>query len=86
MKAAREKESHSRKIPLDNQLIVQEKLYRPEGCDIFKVLKGKNLQPRTLHPARKSSRMKGEVVYKTSRSQEFIATEPVLQEMLKDLL
>ena len=48
LKAAREKESHSRKIPLDNQLIGQEKHFRPEGCDIFKVLKGKNLQPRTL--------------------------------------
>ena len=32
-----------------------------EWKDIFKVLKGKNLQPRILHPARLSFRIEGEM-------------------------
>ena len=34
---------------------------RREGQDIFKVMKGKNLQPRLLYPARISFRCDGEI-------------------------
>ena len=34
---------------------------RRERHDIFKVMKGKNLQPRRLHPARLSFRFDGEI-------------------------
>ena len=34
---------------------------RRERQDIFKVLKGKNLQPRILYPARLSFRTEGEI-------------------------
>ena len=40
------------------QLISQQKLYKP---DIFKVMKGKNLQPRILYSGRLSFRYEGEI-------------------------
>ena len=36
-------------------------LARREWYDIFKVMKGKNLQPRTLYPPRLSFRLDGEI-------------------------
>ena len=36
-------------------------LSRKEWQDIFKVLKGKNLQPRILYPARISFKIEGEI-------------------------
>ena len=42
---------------------------RSEWHDIFKVMKGKNLQPRLLYPARISFRFDGEInSLKTSKS------------------
>ena len=44
------------------QLIFQQKLQaRREWQDIFKVLKGKNLQPRLLYPAKISFKTDGEI-------------------------
>ena len=61
---------------------------RKEWQDIFKVMKGKNLQPRLLHPARISFRLDREI--KTFRDKqklrEFSTTKPALQQMLKALL
>ena len=46
---------HTRKLPSGNQLISQQKLQgRREWNNIFKVMKGKNLQPGVLYPARLS--------------------------------
>ena len=56
--------------------------------DIFKVMKGKNLQPRLLYPARISFRFDGEIksfTYK-EKLREFSTTKPALQQMLKKLL
>ena len=61
---------------------------RRERQDIFKVMKGKNLQPRLLYPARISFRFDGEIETFTDKQKlrEFSTTKPALQEMLKELL
>ena len=61
---------------------------RREGQDILKVMKGKNLQPRLLYPARISFRFDGEIKSFTVKQKlrEFGTTRPALQKMLKELL
>ena len=61
---------------------------RREWQDIFKVLKGKNLQPRLLYPARISFKYEGEIKSYTDKQKlrEFSTTKPALQQMLKDIL
>ena len=56
--------------------------------DIFKVMQGKNLQPRLLYPARISFRFKGEIKNFTDKQKlrEFNTTKRALQQMLKELL
>ena len=59
-----------------------------EWHDIFKVMKGKNLQPRLLYLARTSFRFDGEIKSFTDKQKlrEFSTTKPALQQMLKELL
>ena len=54
----------------------------------YKVMKGKNLQPRLLYPARISFRFDGEIESFTDKQKlrEFSTTKPALQQMLKELL
>ena len=61
---------------------------RREWHDIFKVMKGKKLQPRLLYPARISFRFDGEIKSFTDKQKlrEFSTTKPALQQMLKELL
>ena len=61
---------------------------RREWQDIFKVMKGKNLQPRLLYPARISFRFDGEIKSFTDKQKlrEFSTTKPAFQQMLKELL
>ena len=61
---------------------------RREWQDILKVMKGKDLQPRLLYPARISFRFNGEIKTFTDkqRLREFSSTKPALQQMLKELL
>ena len=61
---------------------------RREWHDIFKVMKGKNLQPRILYPARLSFRFDGEIKSFPDKQKlrEFSTTKPALQQMLKELL
>ena len=56
-----------------------------EWQDIFKVLKGKNLQPRLLYPARISFKIDGEIKSFSDKLKlrEFSTTKPALQQMLK---
>ena len=58
---------------------------RRELQDIFKVLKGKNLQPRLLYKARIPFKMDGEIKSFSDKQKlrEFSTTKPVLQQMLK---
>ena len=64
LKAAREKQQITYKgipIRLTADLSAETMQARREGQDIFKVMKGKNLQPRLLYPARISFRFDGEI-------------------------
>ena len=56
--------------------------------DIFKVPKGKNLQPRLLYLARISFKINEEIksFSEKQKSREFSITKPALQQMLKELL
>ena len=61
---------------------------RRQWLDIFKVMKGKNLQPRILYPARLSFRSDGEIESFPDKQKlrEFSTTKPPVQQTLKELL
>ena len=64
LKAARKKQSINYKgtpIRLSADFSIETLQARREWKDIFKVLKGKNLQPRILYPARISFKLEGEI-------------------------
>ena len=64
LKAPREKQQTTQKgisIRLTADLSAETLQGRREWQDIFKVMKGKNLQPRLLYPARISFRFDGEI-------------------------
>ena len=61
---------------------------RREWKNIFKVLIGKNLQPRLLYPARISFKIDGEVKSFSDKQnlREFSTTKSVLKQMLNGLM
>ena len=90
IKAAREKQQVTYKensIHLTADLSSETLQARREWQDIFKVLKGKNLQPRLLYPARISVNTDGEIKSFSNKQKlrEFNTTKPALQQMLKGL-
>ena len=90
LKAAREKQKITYKgilIRLSADFSVETLQARREWQDILKVMKGKNLQPRLLYPARISFRLDGEVKSFSDKHKrrEFSTTKPALQQMLKKL-
>ena len=56
--------------------------------EIFKVVKGKDLPPRLLYPAKLSFRMEGQIKCFPDKVKlkVFIITQPLLYEMLKGLI
>ena len=91
IKAAREKQQVTYKensIHLTADLSSETLQARREWQDIFKVLKGKNLQPRLLYPARISVNTDGEIKSFSNKQKlrEFNTTKPALQQMLKGLI
>ena len=91
LKAAREKQQIRDKgipIRLTADLSAETLQTRREWQDLFKVMKGKNLQPRLLYPARISFRFHGEIKTFTDKQKlrEFSTTKPALQQMPKELL
>ena len=91
LKAAREKQQITYKgvpIRLTADLSAETLQARREWQDIFKVMKGKNLQPRLLYPARISFRFEGEIqiLRDNQKRREVSTTKPALQQMLKELL
>ena len=91
LKAAREKQQITYKgipIRLSADLSAETLQARREWQDILKVMKGKNLQPRLLYPARISFRFDGEIKSFTDKQKlrEFSITKPALRKMLKELL
>ena len=91
LKATREKQQITYKgipIRLSADFSAKTLQARRQWHDIFKVMKGKNLQPRILYPARFSFRFDGEIKSFTDKQKlrEFSTTKPALQQMLKELL
>ena len=91
LKAAREKQQITYKgipIKLTADISAETLQATREWQDIFKVMKGKNLQPRLLYPARISFRFDREIKTFTDKKKlrEFSTTKPALQQMLKELL
>ena len=91
LKTAREKQQMTYKgipIRLTADLSAQTLQTRREWQDIFKVMKGKNLQPRLLYPARITFRFDEEIKIFTDKQKlrEFSTSKPALQQMLKELL
>ena len=91
LKAAREKQQVTYKVNpicLTADFSAETLQVRREWQDIFKVLKGKNLQWRLLYPARISLQIDGEIkrFSDKQRLREFSTTKPALQQMLKRLI
>ena len=90
LKAAREKQQITYKgipIRITADFSAETLQARREWQDIFKVMKGKNLQPRLLYSARISFRFDREIKTFTEKQKlrEFSTTQPALQQILKEL-
>ena len=90
LKAVSEKQQVTNKrnpIRLTADLSAETLQARREWQDIFKVLKGENLQPRLLYLARISFKIDGEIKSFTDKQKlrEFSTTTPPLKQMLKGL-
>ena len=90
LKAAREKQQVTYKgnpICITADLSTETLQARRERQDIFKVLKGKNLQPRLVYPAKISFKMDGEIKTFSDKQKlrEFSTTTRALQQMLNRL-
>ena len=91
LKATREKRKITYKgtpIRLTADFSAETLQARREWQDTLQVMKGKNLQPSLLYPARISFRFYGEIKSFTDKQQlrEFSTTKPALQQMLKEIL
>ena len=91
LKAAREMQQITHRgipIRLTADLSAEALQARRQWQDIFKVMKGKNLQPRLVYPARISFRFYRDIKSFTDKQKirEFSMTKPDLQQMLKELL
>ena len=91
LKVAREKQQITCKgirIRLTADLSAETLQARRKWQDIFKVMKGKNLQPRLLYPARISFRFDREIESFPDKQKlrEFSTIKPAFQQMLKKLL
>ena len=91
LKAAREREIVTYKgVPIRLSAdFSKETLQARRGWqEVFHVMKGKDLHPRLLYPAKLSFRMKGQIKCFSDKVnlKEFIITKPLLYEMLKGLI
>ena len=91
LKAAREKETVTYKgVPIRLSAdFSKETLQARRGWEeVFKVMKGKDLHPRVLYPAKLSFRMEGKIMYFSDKVKlkKLIITKPLLYEMLKELI
>ena len=91
LKAGREKQNVNYKgtpIRLSADFFTETLQARREWQEIFKVLQGKNIQPRIFYPARISFKIEGEIkIFPNKRKlKEYSNTKPRLKEILKGLL
>ena len=88
LEAAREKETVTYKgLPIRLSAdFSKETLQARRGCkEVFQVMKGKDLHPRLLYPAKLSFRMEGKIKCFSDKVKlkKFIITKPLFYEMLK---
>ena len=91
LEAAREKERVTYKgVPIRLSADFSKKTLqaRRGWKEVFEVMKGKDLHPRLLYPAKISFRMEGQIKCFPDKVKfkEFIITKPLLYEMLKGLI
>ena len=91
LKAAREKDTVTYKgvpIRLSADFSKETLQARRDWKEVFQVMKGKDLYPRLLCPAKLSFRMEGQIKCFPDKVKlkEFIITKPLLYEMLKGLI
>ena len=90
MKAARGKERVTyKRVPIRLSAdFSKETLQARRGWTVFEVMKGKDLHPRLLYPAKLSFRMEGQIKCFPDKVKlkEFLITKPLLYEMLKGLI
>ena len=91
LKAAREKETVTYKgvlIRLSADFSKETLEARRGWKEVFKVMKGKDLHPRLLYPAKLSFRREGKIkcFSDNAKLKKFIITKPLLYEMLKGLI
>ena len=84
LKAAREKQNVTYKgtpIRISADFSTETLQARRKWQDIFKVLKGRNLQPRILYPARISFKIEGEIKNFSNKQKikEYSNTKPILK-------
>ena len=90
LKAVREKETVTYKgvsIRLSADFSKETLQVRRGWKEVFQVMKGKDLHPRLLYPAKLSFRMKGQIKCFSDKVKfkEFIITKPLFYEMLRGL-
>ena len=91
LEAAREKDTVTYKgVPIRLSAdFSKETLQARRGWkEVFQVMKGKDLHPRLLYPAKLSFRMKGQIKFFPDKVKlkEFMITKPLLYKMLKGLM
>ena len=90
LKAAREKQRVNYKgspLRLSADFSTETLQARREWQDIFKILQGKNIQPRILYPEKLSFRIKEIKNFSDKQKlKEYSNTKPILKEVLKGLL
>ena len=91
LKAVSEKDTVTHKvvpIRLSADFLKETLQARRGWKEVFKVMKGKDLHPRSLYPAKLSFRMEGQIQCfpEKVKFKEFIITKPLFYEMLKGLI
>ena len=91
LKAAREKDTVTcERVPIGLSADFSKKtLQARKGLkEVFQVMKGKDLHPRLLRPAKLSFRMEGQIKCLPGKVKlkEFIITKPLLHEILKGFI
>ena len=91
LEAAREKETVTYKgvpIRLSAEFSKETLRARRVWKEVFEVMKGKDLHPRLLYPAKLSFRVEGQIKCFPDKVKlkEFIITKPLLYEMLKGFM
>ena len=90
LKAAREKKTVTYKgVPIRLSANFSKETLQARSCwKVFEVMKGKDLHPRLLYPAKLSFRMEGQIKCFSDKItlKEFIITKPLLYELLKGLM